>query len=58
MTFIAVETTDWSSQRAGCEVVEGIQRGLRQIFATAEAEGIATEAAARRVAEEPLQAGA
>ena len=54
---LGIETMGWSYQRAEREVVAGIQRALRQIFATAKAEGITTEAAARRVAEERLRAG-
>ncbi len=58
MALLGIETMGWSHQQAEREVVAGIQRALRQIFAAAKAEGITTEAAARRIAEDRLRAGA
>jgi leucine dehydrogenase len=57
MALLGIETMGWSYEQAEREVVAGIQRTLRQIFVTAKAEGITTEAAARRIAEERLRAG-
>lgn len=54
MAIILMETQGWTRERAEQEVVESIQRALRQIFASAEAEGIAPEAAARRIADHRL----
>jgi leucine dehydrogenase len=58
MGGIGIETKGWSYAQAEQKVVESIQRTLRQVFDTATAQGITTEAAARRIAEERLQAGA
>ena len=58
MALIGIETMGWSYQQAEREVVAGVQRALRQVFAAAKAEGITTEAAARRIAEDRLRAGA
>lgn len=52
-----IETMDWSQAQAEEQVVETIQRTLRQIFALATREGLTTEAAARRLAEEKLTSG-
>lgn len=52
---IGVETKGWSYVQAENEVVESVQRTLRQIVDTATAEQITTEAAARRIAEERLR---
>jgi leucine dehydrogenase len=51
---VGIETRDWTYPQAEKEVFESIQRALRQIFATAEAERITTDAAARRMADERL----
>ena len=56
MGGIGIETMGWSYAQAEKEVVESIQRTLRQIFGTATAQGITTEAAARSMAEERLRA--
>jgi leucine dehydrogenase len=50
-----MEALGWSYAQAEREVVQNIQRALHQIFTTAAAEGITTEAAARRIAEERLR---
>ena len=55
MTLLGIETMGWSYERAEKEVVAAVQRALRQIFALAESEGIATDAASRRIADKRLQ---
>ena len=52
---IGIETMAWSHARAEKEVVESVQSTLRQIIATARAEDITTEEAARHIAEERLR---
>ena len=52
----AIEALGWSRERAEKEVPESIQRALRRIFEMSDSEGITTEAAARRLAEERLSA--
>lgn len=51
-----METKGWSQAQAEKEVSESVQRSLRQVFALATAEGLTTEAAARRIAEERINA--
>ena len=58
MALLGIETMGWSYEQAEREVVTGIQRALRHIFATAQTKGITTETAARQIAEERLRAGA
>lgn len=55
IALTAVETDGWLYAEAEKKVAENIQRALREIFTTATAEGITTEAAARRIAEERLR---
>jgi glutamate dehydrogenase/leucine dehydrogenase len=55
---LGIETLGWSYEQAEREVVTSVQRALRQIFATLRIEDISTEAAARRIAEQRLQAAA
>jgi len=55
IALLGIETMGWSHSRAEKEVVKSIERALRRIFLMAEAEGITTEAAARRIAEERLR---
>ena len=50
-----MEAMGWSAERAEQEVL-GIAATLSRVFALAEAEGITTDAAARRLAEERLRA--
>ena len=57
MALLWIETMGRSYEQAEREVVAGIQSALRQIFITAKVEGITTEAAAHRIAEERLRAG-
>ncbi len=57
MAIPGMEALGWSQAQAEKEVVQSVQKALRQVFAVAAAEGITTEAAARRIAEERLQAG-
>jgi glutamate dehydrogenase/leucine dehydrogenase len=52
--IIGVETMGWSYAQAEREVAERIQGTLARIFAVAAAEGITTDVAARRLAEERL----
>ena len=49
-----IEALGWSRERAEKEVVESIQRALRRIFEMSDSEGITTDVAARRLAEERL----
>jgi leucine dehydrogenase len=56
MAGVGIETMGWSYAQAEKEVVESVPRALRQIFDTAATEGITTDVAARRVAEERLRA--
>ncbi len=58
MALIGIETLGWSYGQAEQKVVAGVQGALRRIFEIADAEGITTEAAARRLAQERLQAEA
>lgn len=58
MGGVGLETMGWSYARAEKEVIESVQRSLRLIFDTAAAQGEATEAVARRIAEERLQRAA
>jgi len=55
MAGIGIETKGWSYAQAEREVIQSVQRTLRQVFATARAEGVTTDAAARRMAEERLR---
>ena len=48
---LGMELQGWTRDRADDEVVETIRRNLVQIFESAASEGIATEAAARKIAE-------
>ena len=54
MAITGIEALGWSRGEAMRQVITSIQGGLRQVFELAEREGITTEAAARRVAEEHL----
>jgi len=54
MAIIGMEIQGWTREKAKEEVVGSVRRTLRQIFEVAAAEGITTEAAARRIAEERL----
>lgn len=51
---LGVETQGWSEERSATEVVESIRRGLGQVLELAVREGITTDAAARRLADERL----
>ncbi|MCI0394389.1 MAG: leucine dehydrogenase [Chloroflexi bacterium] len=55
---LGVETMGWSYAQAEQEVTESVQRALRDIFDTAAAEGITTDAAAQRIAQARLGAEA
>jgi leucine dehydrogenase len=54
ITLLGLETLDWTQERVEEEVAESVRRALRQVFELAAAEGITTEAAARRIAAERL----
>src|SRR5262249_62125551 len=56
VAITGIESLGWSRDRAR-EAVRGIGDTLRLVFARAEAEGITTDAAARRLAGERLRAG-
>jgi leucine dehydrogenase len=56
MAVLGIETQGWTPERAEKEVAESVRRALRQVFQLAAAEGMTTEAAARRLAEERLSA--
>ncbi len=49
-----METLGWSQADAEKQVVESIKGALRKVIELSVAEGITTEAAARRIAEERL----
>ena len=49
-----IEALGWSKERAEKEVTGSIQRALRRIFQMSDSEGITTDVAARRLAEERL----
>jgi leucine dehydrogenase len=53
-----IEALGWSRERAEKEVAGSIQRALRRIFEMSDSEGITTDVAARRLAEERLAAKA
>jgi glutamate dehydrogenase/leucine dehydrogenase len=53
MAIIGIETMGWSRKQAD-ENVASVQQTLEHIFATAKAEGINTDAAARRIARSRL----
>ncbi len=54
MAILGLETQGWTREQAEKQVTESVRRALRQVFELAAAEGITTEAAARRIAEERL----
>jgi leucine dehydrogenase len=56
MGVLGMELSGWSRARAEQEVAESVRRALGQVFDLAVAEGITTEAAARRIAEARLSA--
>jgi len=49
-----MELQGWTRDRADNEVVDTVRRNLIQIFESAASEGIATEAAARKLADSRL----
>jgi leucine dehydrogenase len=51
-----IEALGWSKERAEKEVTGSIQEALRRMFQMSDYEGITTDVAARRLAEERLQA--
>jgi glutamate dehydrogenase/leucine dehydrogenase len=57
MAIIGLETQGWTRERAEKEVAESVRRALRRIFEMAATEGVTTETAARRIAEERLSPG-
>jgi leucine dehydrogenase len=57
LAILGLETQGWTPETAEKEVIAGVQRTLRQIFQSATAFGITTEAAARKIAEDRLAAG-
>jgi len=50
----AMEALGWSRERTEKEVTESIRKALRRIFEMSDSEGITTDVAARRLAEERL----
>lgn len=57
MAIIGIETKGWTEERAKEEVVDSVQRALRQVFKLAGTKGITTDAAAKQIADERLSAG-
>ena len=57
MAIPGIESRGWSQAEAETRVVESVRGALRRVFDLAAAEGITTDAAARRIAEEHLSAG-
>lgn len=57
MAILGIEIQGWTRDRAENEVVESVQHALRKIFASAAAEHISPEVAARRLAEDRLSEG-
>jgi glutamate dehydrogenase/leucine dehydrogenase len=57
MFLLGLETQGWTQEQAEREVAESVRRALHQVFELAAAEGITTEAAARRIAERRLSGG-
>ncbi len=55
MAITGIEALGWTTDQAEKEVGEYVLRTLHRIFDTAEAEGISTDEAARRIAEEHLR---
>lgn len=56
MFLLGVESQGWTHERADKEVVESVQRALRQVFKLAAVEGITTDAAAQQIAGERISA--
>jgi leucine dehydrogenase len=56
MFLLGVEAQGWTKERAEKEVVESVRSALRQVFALAAREGIATDAAAQQIAGRRLSA--
>ncbi len=58
MALPGMETLSWSQAKAEKEVVGSVRQALLRVFELAAEEGITTEAAAHRIAEEHLRSGA
>jgi leucine dehydrogenase len=58
MAILGLEILGWTREKAESEVVLSIRRILRQIIESAAADGMTTEAAARKIAAERLHAAA
>lgn len=54
MAILGLETQGWTHETADKEVVGSVRRTLKRIFESATADGITTEAAARKIAEANL----
>lgn len=54
MAILGLEIQGWTHEMAEKEVVGSVQRTLRRIFESATVDGITTEAAARKIAENHL----
>jgi leucine dehydrogenase len=57
MAITGMESMGWSRSEAEKRVIDSVRSALRRIFELVASEGITTEAAARRIAEERLQSG-
>ena len=57
MAIPGIETLGWSQAEAEDKLVESVRYALQRIFEIAEAEGITTDEASRRIAEEHLSEG-
>ena len=57
IAVLGLELQRWTAEKAEGEVVTAVRRNLSRIFESADGRGIATEVAARRLAESRLHAG-
>jgi leucine dehydrogenase len=55
--LIGIETKGWSRDKAMDQVVNTVKTNMARIFELAEKEGITTDAAAQKLAEQRLRAG-
>lgn len=56
MAGIGMEARGWTRDRADREVSESVRRALERVFQVAATDGVTTDAASRRIAEETLSA--
>jgi glutamate dehydrogenase/leucine dehydrogenase len=58
MGITGIEILGWSREEAKRQVTDGVRKALKRIFQKSEMEGITTDAAACRIAEDHLTAAA